>query len=62
MVDYEIDQHEILDLSAKIQIILQGLKYAIFFKDMDTLRKAAIDLQECSEIINEMVEVEFGTD
>ena len=42
MVDYEIDQHEILDLSAKIQIILQGLKYAIFFKDIDTLRKAAM--------------------
>ena len=57
-----IDEHEILDLSAKIEIILHGLRYAIFFKDLDILRKTAIDLQDCSTIINDVIEAEFGTE
>lgn len=58
----KIDEQEILDLSAKISIILQGLKYAIFFKDLDILRKTAIDLHDCSGTINELIEAEFGTE
>jgi len=43
-----IDEHELLDLGAKVGIILQGLRYAVVFQDLDIVRKCVIDLNDCS--------------
>ncbi len=57
-----MDEHEFLDQGAKIELILQGIRYAIVFQDIDVLRKAVIDLQDCVDIMNNMVEDAFGTE
>ena len=53
-------EHEVLDLGAKMEIVLQGLRYAVMFQDLDTLRKCVIDLQNCSQDMDNMLEAEFG--
>ena len=53
------DDHEILDLGAKAEIILQGVRYAVLFKDIDVLRKAVSDLQDCADIMDSMIEERF---
>jgi prefoldin subunit 5 len=55
-----MDEHDILDLAAKAQIISRGIEYGVLVKDIDTLRKAVIDLQECATIMDEIVEDDFG--
>ena len=55
-----LDDHELLDMSAKIEIVLQGIRYAILFQDIDTLKKAIIDLHDCVIIMDEIVEGSFG--
>ena len=60
MVQQTIDEHELLDVGAKIDIILQGIRYAVLFQDIDTLKKAIIDLHNCVMIMDEIVEGEFG--
>ena len=54
-----IDEHELLDLGAKAEIILHGIRYAVLFKDIDILRKAVVDLQDCANILDEIVEHRF---
>jgi len=55
-----IDEHEILDTSTKAEIILRGMRYAILYQDIDTLRKCVVDLRNCVLDMNEIVEEEFG--
>ena len=62
MVQQIIEEHELLDMNAKIEIILQGIRYAVLFQDIDTLRKAIIDLHNCVMIMEEIVEGDFGDD
>ena len=57
--EFELDDHAVLDIAAKSEIVLQGMRYGVFFKDIDVLRKCAIDLRHCAEIIEEMVEERF---
>ena len=60
--DFDLDDHAILDMVAKAQIVLHGVQYGVFFKDIDVLRKCAIDLKECAEIVDEIVEERFEHD
>ena len=60
--ELEIDDHEILDMSAKAEIILHGLRYAVLFKDIDVLRKTVIDLQDCAYVLDAMVERMFSSE
>ena len=60
--ELEIDDHEILDMSAKAEIILHGLRYAVLFKDIDVLRKTVIDLQDCADVLDAMVESRFSSE
>ena len=57
-----LDEHELLDLGAKSQIVLDGLRYAVMFQDIDTVRKCVIDLHNCVMIMDEIVEGQFGTE
>ena len=56
----EIDEHELLDMGAKADIILQGLRYAIVFQDLDIVKKCIIDLQDCLNIMDSIIEDHFG--
>ena len=58
--ELSIDEHELLDLGAKAEIILSGLRYAVVFQDLDILRKCVIDLQNCVDAMEGMVDDEFG--
>jgi len=55
-----IDEHELLDLGAKVGIILQGLRYAVVFQDLDIVRKCVIDLKDCVDAMESMIEDQFG--
>jgi hypothetical protein len=55
-----IDEHELLDLGAKAEIILNGLRYAVVFQDLDILKKCVVDLKDCVDIMDSMIEDEFG--
>jgi len=55
-----IDEHELLDLGAKAEIILQGFRYAIVFQDLDIIRKCVIDLKDCVDTMDSMIEDSFG--
>ena len=55
-----MDEHDILDLAAKAQIITKGIEYGVMVQDIDTLRKAVMDLQQCAVILDEIVEDDFG--
>ena len=54
-----LDDHELLDIGARVEIIIQGLRYAVLFKDIDTLRKCLIDLDENVKLLNDMIEGRF---
>tara|TARA_Y100000310_G_C20604512_1_gene774801 strand:+ start:587 stop:778 length:192 start_codon:yes stop_codon:yes gene_type:complete len=58
--ELSMDEHELLDLGAKAEIILSGLRYAVVFQDLDILKKCVIDLKECVDAMDSMVEDEFG--
>ena len=64
MVNYEeesiMDEHELLDLVAKSQIITRGIQYGVVAQDIDTLRKAVIDLKDCAEDMDDLVAHDFG--
>ena len=51
-----IDDHELLDMGAKIDIILQGFRYGVLFQETDLIKKCIIDLQDCIDIMRELVE------
>ena len=55
-----LNEHELLDLSAKVEIILQGLRYAVFFKDLDALNGCMLELRHAVTIMDEVVEGQFG--
>ena len=57
--EYDFDDHLLLDISAKVEIVLQGLRYAVLYKDIDVLRKCVIDLQDCIGTLDEIVEGKF---
>ena len=57
-----IDEHELLDVSTKVEIVLSGIRYAIVFQDLDVLRKCIIDLKDCVETMEAVVEFDFGED
>tara|TARA_Y100000034_G_C6695945_1_gene306682 strand:+ start:253 stop:444 length:192 start_codon:yes stop_codon:yes gene_type:complete len=58
--ELSMDEHELLDLGAKAEIILSGLRYAVVFQDLDILKKCVIDLKECVDAMDSMVEDAFG--
>ena len=55
-----LDSHELLDVANKSEIVIRGLRYAVMFQDIDTLRKCMTDLRNCVLDMNEIVEEEFG--
>tara|TARA_Y100000310_G_scaffold345435_1_gene464994 strand:- start:5327 stop:5539 length:213 start_codon:yes stop_codon:yes gene_type:complete len=55
-----MDEHELLDLGAKAEIVLSGLRYAVVFQDLDILRKCVMDLRNCVDAMDEVLEDEFG--
>ena len=55
-----LDDNELLDTANKAEIILRGMRYAIVYQDIDTLRKCVTDLRNCVLDMNEIVEEEFG--
>ena len=58
--ELSVDEHELLDLAAKAEIILSGLRYAVVFQDLDILKKCVIDLRDCVDAMDSMVEDDFG--
>ena len=60
--DITLDDHEIIDLGPKAEIIIQGFRYAVLFKDIDVLRKAVVDLQDCANILDAIIEDRFESD
>ena len=64
MGDYKeesiMDEHILLDLVANSQIVLKGIQYGVFIQDIDIMRKAVLDLQDVVEIMNEVIEDDFG--
>ena len=57
---FVVDEHELLDIGIKIEIILSGLRYAVVFKDLDVLRKCVVDLKDCVDAMDCVVEYAFG--
>ena len=55
-----LDSHELLDSANKAEIDIRGLRYAVLYQDIDTLRKCVTDLRNCVLDMNEIVEEEFG--
>ena len=55
-----MDEHILLDLVAKSQIILKGVQYGVMSQDIDILRKAVMDLQDVVGIMNEVIADDFG--
>ena len=55
-----LDSHELLDVANKSEIVIRGLRYAVMYQDIDTLRKCMTDLRNCVLDMNEIVEEEFG--
>jgi hypothetical protein len=55
-----LDSHELLDSANKAEIVIRGLRYAVLYQDIDTLRKCVVDLRNCVLDMNEIVEEEFG--
>jgi len=54
-----IDEHELLDLGVKAEIILQGLRYAVVFQDTEIVRKCVMNLQDCVDSMDILIENEF---
>tara|TARA_Y100000310_G_C19997122_1_gene496744 strand:- start:107 stop:316 length:210 start_codon:yes stop_codon:yes gene_type:complete len=57
-----IYEQELLELGAKAEIILQGLRYAVVFQDLDIVRKCVIDLGDCVASMDAMIEDNFGNE
>jgi len=55
-----LDEHGLLDLSAKMEIILQGMRYAVFFRDLDALNGCMLELKHTVDVMDEVVEEQFG--
>ena len=55
-----LNSHELLDEANKAEIVIRGLRYAVMYQDIDTLRKCMTDLRNCILDMNEIVEEEFG--
>ena len=55
-----LDSHELLDSANKAESGIRGLRYAVLYQDIDTLRKCVTDLRNCVLDMNEIVEEEFG--
>jgi ABC-type proline/glycine betaine transport system permease subunit len=55
-----MDEHILLDLIAQAEIILKGIHYGVLVQDIDTVRKAVIDLKDCVETMDSIVEYDFG--
>ena len=55
-----LDSHELLDSANKAEIVIRGLRYAVLYQDIDTLRKCVTALRNCVLDMNEIVEEEFG--
>ena len=56
----ELDSHRLLDIATKSEVVIRGLRYAVLYQDIDTLRKCVTDLRNCILDMNEIVEEEFG--
>ena len=54
------NSHGVLDIAAKAEIVLRGVRYAVLYEDIDTLRKCVTDLRNCVLDMKEIVEEEFG--
>ena len=54
-----MDEHILLDLVVQAEIILKGIHYGVFVQDIDTVRKAVIDLKDCAETMDIIVEDDF---
>ncbi len=57
-----IDDHAFIDTANKAEIVIRGLRYAVLYQDIDTLRKCVTDLRNCVLDMNEIVEAEFGAE
>ena len=55
-----MDEHILLDLVVQAEIILKGIHYGVFVQDIDTVRKAVIDLKDCADTMDSIVEDDFG--
>jgi len=55
-----MEEHIVLDLVANSQIVLSGIKYAVFVQDIDILRKAVFDLKDVVDVMFEVIEDDFG--
>ena len=55
-----LNSHELLDEANKAEIVIRGLRYAVMYQDIDTLRKCMTDLRNCILDMIEIVEEEFG--
>jgi len=55
-----MDEHILLDLVANSQIIIKGIQYGVFVQDIDVLTKAVIDLKEVVNVMQEVIDNDFG--
>jgi len=53
-------EHELLDLVAHSQIVIKGIQYGVFKKDIDVTRKAILDLKDVVKVMYEVLEDDFG--
>ena len=53
-----MDWSETLDLTNKISIISNGLRYAVVYKDIDPLNKIIWNLQTTLDVLQEMIDDE----
>jgi len=57
--ELNIDEHELLDLGAKAEIVLQGLRYAVVFQDSEAIRGCVWNLRDCVDSMNLVLESAF---
>tara|TARA_R110002167_G_scaffold348898_1_gene560539 strand:- start:470 stop:649 length:180 start_codon:yes stop_codon:yes gene_type:complete len=55
-----MDWTEALDLINKINIVSNGLRYTIVYKDLDTLNKILWNVQTSLDVLQEMVDDELS--
>jgi hypothetical protein len=55
-----MDEHILLDLVANSQMVLKGIQYGVFVQDIDVLTKAVIDLKEVANVMQEVIDNDFG--
>ena len=54
-----LDEHELLDVCAKTQVCVGGIRYVIMFKDADTLRHTIRQLRNIVLAMNDIIMDEF---